>query len=183
VPQLEPTKGEIYRNTRLRVASFTQHHIDQLDLSKSALANIVASFPEEEDDPEASFEGEHLKFRRHLGAFGVSGPMALRPVRQMSGGQKSRVALAMITWREPHIIVMDEPTNHLDMETIDALIKALNAYQGGVILVSHDVHFVGSIVNELYVVADGGVQRFDGTVAQYKDTVVKSITGKQRRKK
>ena len=69
------------------------------------------------------------------------------------------------------------------METIDALIKALNAYQGGVILVSHDVHFVGSIVNELYVVADGGVQRFDGTVAQYKDTVVKSITGKQRRKK
>ena len=101
----------------------------------------------------------------------------------MSGGQKSRVALAMITWREPHIIVMDEPTNHLDMETIDALIKALNSYQGGVILVSHDVHFVGSIVNELYVVGEGTVSRFDGTVAQYKDTVVKSITGNQRKKK
>ena len=144
----------------------------------------MRAFPEEDADPEEDhFEGEHLKFRRHLGAFGVSGAMALRPVRQMSGGQKSRVALAMITWKEPHIIVMDEPTNHLDMETIEALIKALNAYQGGVILVSHDVHFVGSIVNELYVVADCSVQRFDGTVADYKQTVVKSITGKRRPKK
>ena len=172
---LEPVKGDVFRNRKLKIAAFTQHHVDQLELSKSPLMNLVHAFPDEpqEDD-------EHLKFRRHLGCFGVSGAMALRPCRQLSGGQKSRVALSIITWKLPHIVIMDEPTNHLDMETIDALIGATQNFQGGMIVVSHDVHFLGSICKELWVVGDGKIERFEGSVEDYKKQVVKSVTAARR---
>ena len=116
-----------------------------------------------------------MKFKRHLGAFGITNAMQKRPCRQLSGGQKSRIALATITWKEPHIIVMDEPTNHLDMETIEALVSALNGFSGGVVLVSHDVHFVGSICSQIYVVENQGVTEFMGDIMAYKKSVIQRV--------
>jgi len=97
------------------------------------------------------------KVRAHLGSFGISGNLALRPIYLLSGGQKSRVSFAMITWDKPHILLLDEPTNHLDFDAINALIVALNNYEGGLVIVSHDQYFLSALCDRLYVVDHGTV--------------------------
>ncbi|CAH0475248.1 unnamed protein product [Peronospora belbahrii] len=162
IGKLRTNEGSVTLNPRLRVATFTQHHVDSLDLSKSAVQNMKEMFPGHESD----------EFRSHLGRFNLSGELAIKPTRTLSGGQKSRVGFALMTWRLPHVVVLDEPTNHLDMETIDALIDALREYKGGVVIVSHDQHFVTSVCEELWVVGDQKVVRFHGTMSEYKNHVL-----------
>lgn len=108
------------------------------------------------------------KLRAHLGSFGISGNMALRPMYLLSGGQKSRVSFAMITWSKPHILLLDEPTNHLDFDSINALIIALNNYEGGLVVVSHDQYFLSALCDRLYVVDHNGVNQFDGDIDDYR---------------
>jgi ATP-binding cassette subfamily F protein 3 len=148
--ELEPLGGEVKRNSQARIATFSQHHMDQLNLNLDSVENLLTLYPK--THPQL--------IRRHLGALGITGDLALQKVRTLSGGQKSRVAFALITWRKPHIIMMDEPTNHLDLETIDALIDALKKFAGGVVLISHDQHFLQSIGNEFWGVTGGTVKRF-----------------------
>lgn len=148
--ELEPLEGEVKRNSQARIATFSQHHMDQLDLSLDSVENLLALYPK--THPQL--------IRRHLGSFGITGDLALQKVRTLSGGQKSRVALALITWKKPHILMMDEPTNHLDLETIEALIVALRNFPGGVVLISHDQHFLQSIGTEFWGVTGGTVERF-----------------------
>ncbi|OQR97276.1 ATP-binding cassette protein [Thraustotheca clavata] len=162
--KLEATVGKTVRNPRVRISTFTQHHVDSLDLSKSAVENMKEMFPGHEID----------EFRNHLGRFNLSGELAMKPTRKLSGGQKSRVGFAILTWRLPHVVVLDEPTNHLDIETIDALIEALRGYKGGVVVVSHDQHFVNSICDELWVVGDQKVSKFRGSMADYKKAILKT---------
>ncbi|KAE9349618.1 ABC transporter F family member 3 [Phytophthora fragariae] len=162
IGKLRAKEGSVTMNPRLRVATFTQHHVDSLDLAKSAVQNMQEMFPGHEPD----------EFRSHLGRFNLSGELAIKPTRTLSGGQKSRVGFALMTWRLPHVVVLDEPTNHLDMETIDALIDALREYKGGVVIVSHDQHFVTSVCEELWVVGDEKVARFRGTMSEYKNHVL-----------
>merc|ERR1712195_332085 len=107
------------------------------------------------------------KFRAHLGSFGVSGNMALRPMYLLSGGQKSRVSFAMITWERPHILMLDEPTNHLDFDAINALIMGLNNFEGGLIVVSHDEYFLNALCDRLYLVQDERVKAFPGDLNAY----------------
>ena len=90
----------------------------------------------------------------------------------LSGGQKSRVSFAMITWCKPHILLLDEPTNHLDFDAINALIIALNNYEGGLVIVSHDQYFLSALCDRLYVVADSQVGQFDGDIEDYRKHVV-----------
>ncbi|KAF0691937.1 Aste57867_16933 [Aphanomyces stellatus] len=161
--KLEPTFGKCVRNPRVRISTFTQHHVDSLNLSLTAVENMMEIFPGHEPD----------EFRNHLGRFNLSGELAMKPVRKLSGGQKSRVGFATLTWRLPHIVVMDEPTNHLDIETIDALIDALRGYKGGVVIISHDQHFVNSCCNELWVVNNQKVTQFRGSMAEYKKAILK----------
>ena len=94
--------------------------------------------------------------------------MQTQKIYTLSGGQKSRVAFAVITFIKPHLLMLDEPTNHLDLDTVEALIQALNNYDGGVILVSHDQHFIQAVCEEIYSCDDGTLKKFDGDFNDYK---------------
>ena len=89
----------------------------------------------------------------------------------LSGGQKSRVSFAMITWEKPHILMLDEPTNHLDFDAINALIVALNNFEGGLVVVSHDEYFLSALCDKLYIVNKGRVKQFDGMLQDYRKQV------------
>jgi ATP-binding cassette subfamily F protein 3 len=159
---LAASAGHVARSNKCRIAVFAQHHVDGLDMSTNALGVLVRAFPgvQEQD------------LRAHLGSFGVTGALALQPMYTLSGGQKSRVAFAKMTWSKPNLLLLDEPTNHLDMQSIDALAAALSSWQGGVLLVSHDQHFITAVADELWAVSDGVITPFDGTFEDYKKTLM-----------
>ncbi|CAI9633860.1 unnamed protein product [Alternaria burnsii] len=121
---LQPTTGIISQNPRLRVGFFAQHHVDALDLNDSAVGFMSKTYHGRADE----------EYRRHLGAFGITGMTGLQKMELLSGGQKSRVAFACLALQNPHILVLDEPSNHLDIEAMDALSDALNKFQGGVLM-------------------------------------------------
>jgi len=158
--ELEPQAGSVVRNSKLRIACFTQHHVNQLDLGATPVEYLQRMFPGSK--PEA--------VRAHLGSFGLHGDLSLQRMSTLSGGQKSRVAFAVITWKKPHVVLLDEPTNHLDIETIDAVTVALGNYNGGVVVVSHDQHFVESVCDEIFVVGQpaGCVRKFKGEFKDYR---------------
>ncbi|VAI51906.1 unnamed protein product [Triticum turgidum subsp. durum] len=155
---LQPTSGTVFRSPKVRMAVFSQHHVDGLDLTVNPLLYMMRCFP---GVPEQ-------KLRSHLGSFGVTGNLALQSMYTLSGGQKSRVAFAKITFKKPHIILLDEPSNHLDLDAVEALIQGLLIFQGGVLMVSHDEHLITGSVDELWAVTDGKVAPFPGTFKEYK---------------
>ncbi|KAL5552443.1 hypothetical protein UlMin_002619 [Ulmus minor] len=156
--ELQPSSGTVFRSAKVRIAVFSQHHVDGLDLSSNPLLYMMRCYP---GVPEQ-------KLRAHLGSFGVTGNLALQPMYTLSGGQKSRVAFAKITFRKPHLILLDEPSNHLDLDAVEALIQGLVLFQGGVLMVSHDEHLISGSVDELWAVSDGRVTPFGGTFQDYK---------------
>ncbi|GJM87422.1 hypothetical protein PR202_ga03373 [Eleusine coracana subsp. coracana] len=160
---LQPTSGTVFRSPKVRMAVFNQHHVDGLDLTVNPLLYMMRCYP---GVPEQ-------KLRAHLGSFGVSGNLALQPMYTLSGGQKSRVAFAKITFKKPHIILLDEPSNHLDLDAVEALIQGLLVFQGGVLMVSHDEHLITGSVDELWVVSEGKVTPFSGTFKDYKKLLTK----------
>jgi ATP-binding cassette subfamily F protein 3 len=155
---LSPTSGLISQNPRLRVGFFAQHHVDGLDLNDSAVGFMSKQFPGKTDE----------EYRRHLGAFGITGMTGLQKMELLSGGQKSRVAFACLSSQNPHILVLDEPSNHLDIEAMDALSEALQRFEGGVLMVSHDVTMLQNVCKSLWVCDNGTIEHFDGTVKDYK---------------
>jgi ATP-binding cassette subfamily F protein 3 len=163
---LEPTSGLVMRSSKVRIGRFTQHSMDTLDMQSSAVENLMNMFPGSE--PQA--------VRSHLGSLGITGDTALQPVYTLSGGQKSRVAFAVITWQKPHVMLLDEPTNHLDIDTVEALIHALNQWEGGLLVVSHDQHFINSVCDELWIVSGTSVDKFGGDFTDYKKTVLRAMS-------
>jgi ATP-binding cassette subfamily F protein 3 len=159
---LTPTSGLISQHPRLRIGFFAQHHVDGLDLNASAVSFLAAQFPGQTDE----------EYRRHLGAFGITGMTGLQKMELLSGGQKSRVAFACLSAARPHILVLDEPSNHLDIEAMDALSDALQRFQGGVLMVSHDVTMLQKVCTSLWVCDGGTVEHFDGTVNDYKRRIM-----------
>lgn len=158
---LPPTSGLISANPRLRIGFFAQHHVDALDLNASAVTFMAAKYPGKSDE----------EYRRHLGAFGITGMTGLQKMEFLSGGQKSRVAFACLSLTNPHILVLDEPSNHLDIEAMDALSTALRQFQGGVLMVSHDVTMLENVCTSLWICDHGTVEHFDGTVKDYKKRI------------
>ncbi|OLL22642.1 putative ABC transporter ATP-binding protein [Neolecta irregularis DAH-3] len=158
---LEPSSGLVSRHPRLRIAYFAQHHVDSLDLSVSAVTFMSKRWPGKNEE----------EYRKHLGNFGISGMLGLQQMSTLSGGQKSRVAFACLGLLNPHILVLDEPTNHLDMDAMDALMDACRTFTGGVILVSHDVTFLASVCNQLWLCSNDCVSKFDGTIKDYQKLV------------
>ena len=174
--ELEPTDGHVGRHSKLVVAKFTQHHIEMFDTEKSALNHMRDLTHDGVSTEEA---------RKYLGRFGLSGDLALNPIRVLSGGQKSRLAFAELAWRSPHILLLDEPTNHLDLETIEALAMALNQFDGGVVFVSHDERLIEMVADELWVVdkGEGGkpgtVTVWHGSFEEYKAHLEKEFVEKK----
>ncbi|KAL5389950.1 hypothetical protein DPSP01_002009 [Paraphaeosphaeria sporulosa] len=158
---LSPTTGLISQNPRLRVGFFAQHHVDALDLNDSAVGFMSKKFHGKTDE----------EYRRHLGAFGITGMTGLQKMELLSGGQKSRVAFACLSLQNPHILVLDEPSNHLDIEAMDALSEALQKFEGGVLMVSHDVTMLQNVCTSLWVCDNGTIEHFDGTVKDYKKRI------------
>ncbi|KAL1867161.1 hypothetical protein VTK73DRAFT_4294 [Phialemonium thermophilum] len=161
IGKLEPTTGRISQHPRLRVGFFAQHHVDALDLSMSAVSFMAKNYPGKTDE----------EYRRQLGAFGITGTTGLQKMAVLSGGQKSRVAFACLALTNPHILVLDEPSNHLDIEAMDALSEALKEFQGGVLMVSHDVTMLQTVCTSLWVCEKGTVEKFPGDVQQYKKRI------------
>ena len=110
--------------------------------------------------------------RAHLGKFDVAGPLQLKPMGQLSGGQKARVAFSYIARQNPDLLLLDEPTNHLDMETIDALSEAINNFNGAVLLVSHDTRLIKNISNQIWLVLNKTVERYSGTIMDYRRKII-----------
>jgi ATP-binding cassette subfamily F protein 3 len=156
--RLKPVKGSVSINPGLRIGHFTQHSSDNFDLELSAVENMLNMFEEAEDQEMRSF----------LGKFQIQGNAALMPMILLSGGQKSRVAFAALAYKKPHVLVIDEGSNHLSMEAVDALVEALQDFQGGIMVVSHDQYFVSKVCRELWVVNEGVATRFRGDFDEYK---------------
>jgi len=156
--EIELLKGQQSRNGRLKTSMFTQHFMDQLDLRLSPVEQFLQDFPGSNQEA----------IRGHLGSFGISGPMALRPHYLLSGGQKARVAFAVSVWKNPHIMILDEPTNHLDIDAVNALIIALNNFQGGVLIVSHDQHLIQSVCDQIWYIKDQRLRKFHGDFEAYR---------------
>ncbi|RKL13206.1 Protein GCN20 [Fusarium oxysporum] len=161
IGKLDPSSGLISQHPRLRIGFFAQHHVDALDLNDSAVGFMSKNYPGRTDE----------EYRRRLGAFGITGTTGLQKMGLLSGGQKSRVAFACLALTNPHILVLDEPSNHLDIEAMDALAEALNEFQGGVLMVSHDVTMLQTVCKSLWVCDGGTVEKFPGDVQAYKKRI------------
>lgn len=165
--KLAPQAGYVHCNPQLRLAVFTQYHLDSFDLHQSPLQNLAVRWPKVHES----------ELRAHLGRYEITGNDALKPMKFSSGGQKSRVAFAALTYSKPHVVILDEPTNHLDMEAIQALSEALQAFTGGVVVISHDQHFIQSVCKEIWVVKNKTVAQFRGTFVEYKRVALSQMTG------
>lgn len=162
---LEPTTGQATINSRMRVGYFSQHHVDSIagSMDMTPVEWLASKYPGKPDE----------EYRRQLGAFGLSGPLALQAINTLSGGQKSRLVFAGLALMNPHLLILDEPTNHLDMDSIDALIDAIKVFNGAVIAVSHDKRFVDLIAQEIWVCAGGRVKQFEGSIDDYARSLMK----------
>jgi len=165
---LEPTEGEIKRNPQVRIAIVNQHHADQLDLQMTPLEFMRHKFP---GDGSASHD---LVLRSHLDRMGVPTVKQGVPAYGLSGGQRSRVALAAVSYVEPHILVLDEPTNNLDLESVAALAECVERFDGGVVLVSHDQYFVGRVATEVWLVAKQAVTKVE-SFEKYRDYQLRKL--------
>ncbi|MGA0913324.1 MAG: ABC-F family ATP-binding cassette domain-containing protein, partial [Candidatus Puniceispirillaceae bacterium] len=155
--RLQPLSGQIKKSGKLRIGFFAQHQLDELVAGESPYQHMQRLRPKELP----------TKLRARLGGAGFDADIIDNPVERLSGGQKARLLMAMAAIDAPHILILDEPTNHLDIESREALVQALNVYEGTVIIVSHDSHLVEMIADQLWIVQDGMVQAFDGDMADY----------------
>ncbi|HEX7054955.1 MAG TPA: ATP-binding cassette domain-containing protein [Burkholderiales bacterium] len=160
---LAPLSGSAVFNKGVVVGYFAQHQVEMLRDDESALWHL-----RQVADPGA----REQQLRDYLGSFNFPGDMATGPVASFSGGEKARLALALIVWQRPNLLLLDEPTNHLDLETREALTVALAQFEGTLVLVSHDRHLLRATTEQLLVVRDGRVEPFDGDLDEYRDAVL-----------
>nr|XP_004227440.3 ATP-binding cassette sub-family F member 3 [Ciona intestinalis] len=154
----EPSSGVRHVHRNLRIGYFSQHHVDQLDLSPTSVELLARLFPGRNEEV----------YRHQLGSYGITGDLALRTINSLSGGQKSRLAFSLMSMPQPNFLILDEPTNHLDMETIEALGVAINKFNGGVILVSHDERLISKVCRELWLCGGKQVKSVEGGFDTYR---------------
>jgi ATP-binding cassette subfamily F protein 3 len=155
--QLAPMDGAMTASGRMRVGYFTQYQVEELDRTETPLQHMTVAMP----------GASPAAVRAQLGRFGFAGPKATTEVGKLSGGERARLALALITRDAPHMLILDEPTNHLDVDAREALVQALNDYTGAVVIVSHDRHMLEMTADRLVLVDGGTAKDFDGSIDDY----------------
>ncbi|XP_066988930.1 ATP-binding cassette sub-family F member 2 [Macrobrachium rosenbergii] len=173
--ELTPTKGMIRKNSHLRIARYHQHLHELLDLDASPIDYMMAQFPALKERDEV---------RKLIGRYGLTGKQQVSPIRQLSDGQRCRVVFAWLAYQVPHLLLLDEPTNHLDIDTIDSLAEALNDFEGGLVLVSHDFRLISQVAEEIWICENETVTKWNGDILDYKEMLKKKvIKDNEKRKK
>jgi ATP-binding cassette, subfamily F, member 3 len=167
--RLEPREGKLKKTPKLRVGYFSQDQEESLDYQATPFDHMNRAL--------GPGIGE-AKVRAQLGRFGFSRDRANLKVGVLSGGEKTRLLLALATRTAPHMLLLDEPTNHLDMDARESLIEAINDFEGAVVLVSHDTHLVKMVADQLWLVADGTVKPFEGDIDEYQSKLLRERSGR-----
>ncbi len=165
--KLEPQGGRAARSGKLSIAYFAQHQMDELRPEETPFQHVARLVP---DEPEA-------KARSRVARMGLSTSRMDTPAKDLSGGEKARLLLGLATFAGPNLLILDEPTNHLDIDSREALIRAINEYEGAVILISHDRHLVEATADRLMLVVDGTVKEFEGDIEDYRKLVLEGSGG------
>ncbi|MBM4181750.1 MAG: ATP-binding cassette domain-containing protein [Betaproteobacteria bacterium] len=168
VGELPPLSGTVTLGKGLAIGYFAQHQVEMLRHDQSPLWHLQKLAP----------SAREQDLRNFLGGFNFAGDMATAVIAPFSGGEKARLALALIVWQRPNLLLLDEPTNHLDLETREALTVALAQFEGTLVLVSHDRHLLRATTDEFLIVADGGLKPFDGDLDDYRDWLFKTKLAK-----
>jgi len=142
------------------MAVYNQHTQELLPFDKTALEFMRDKYPQ--------YNYDFTTWRTQLGRYGVSGEVQTSLMGNLSDGQRSRIVFAVLAFEKPNLLLLDEPTNHLDMECIDSLAEAINAFSGGLVLVSHDFRLINQVAEEIWVVENGGVHKWEGDIQSYK---------------
>lgn len=158
--------GNMVQSAKLNTAFFAQHQLDDLMPNENPIEHVRKLMP---DAPES-------KIRARVDGFGLPTDRMLTPAKDLSGGEKARLLLGLATFYGPNLVILDEPTNHLDIDSREALVHAINDYEGAVILISHDRHLVEACADRLWLVADGSVRSFDGDMADYRRYILQGDT-------
>jgi ATP-binding cassette subfamily F protein 3 len=161
VGDLNPLSGSVTRGEHLKVGYFAQHQLEALDLEANGILHLQRLKP----------KASEQELRNFLGGFGWQGERVFEPVKHFSGGEKVRLALAIIALQKPNLLLLDEPTNHLDLEARHALTMALQAYEGALVVISHDRHLLRQVVDQYWLVANGKVKEFEGDLQDYQAQV------------
>jgi len=157
---LIPSEGMIRRHNHLKMARYHQHLHELLEMDLSPLDYMLKMFPAVKERDE---------MRKVIGRYGITGKAQTAPIKQLSDGQKCRVVFAWLSHQVPHMLLLDEPTNHLDMETIDALADAINNFDGGVVLVSHDFRLIDQVADTIWICEKQTVTKWEGDILEYKE--------------
>lgn len=160
--RLKAKDGEMRLTPKLKVGYFAQHQAEELPLDITALEYMQSLMPEQNE----------TQIRSYLAKFGIEQEKSLRKIQVLSGGEKSRLLFAVMSLQEPELLILDEPTNHLDIESRESLIDALNEYNGAVILITHDLHLVEFVADDLWLVSRGRCQAYDGDIDDYRELIL-----------
>ncbi len=171
--KLKPMSGKMRKPRTLGIGYFAQHQLDELMPKASPYDHMAKLMP----------DAIEAKVRARLGSFGFGIEKADRPVESLSGGEKARLMFALATFHAPQLLILDEPTNHLDVDSREALIHAVNEYDGAVLLISHDRHLVEACVDRLWIVEKGDVKRFEGDLEDYKQHLLRERSGERAAKR
>ena len=169
--QMMPLSGKCHRAAKLRVGYFAQHQAEHLSLEQTTLDLAAGWMP----------TATTSKIRAHLARFGLSSGQMETRVGDLSGGERARLLLALVTRDAPHILLLDEPTNHLDLESRDALVRSLNAFNGAIVLVTHDASLISLTIERLWIVDGGTCIRYDGDLESYRSAIMSRTAATNRR--
>lgn len=166
--RLPVMKGDIVRSGKLRIGYFSQHQTEELDINSTPYQEMFKLFHKKNPDVKEPV------VRAKLGAFGFSRDLSDNRIGALSGGEKARLLFAFMSFDAPHLLLLDEPTNHLDIDAREALVNALNAYQGAIVIVSHDPNMVERVADRLWLVKDGACKDFDGDLEDYRKFTIQA---------